>query len=91
MIRNFKDTEPMTPKQAIALLIAMILMSAFFSVPHAIAEMEEEDFDAADVVILNDPTFFLFDEDEYAIPVISSGEVKRRSGQIHHSRTAAGS
>ena len=32
MIRNFKDTEPMTPKQAIALLIAMILMSAFFSV-----------------------------------------------------------
>ena len=42
MIRNFKDTEPMTPKQAIALLIAMILMSAFFSVPHAIAEIEEE-------------------------------------------------
>ena len=72
MIRNFKDTEPMIPPKAIALLIAMILMSAFFSMPHALAEMDEEDFDTADVVILDDPAFFLFDEDEYAIPVISS-------------------
>ena len=74
MVRNSHNTEPMTPKQAIALLIAMFLMSAFFSVPHALAEMEEEHFEVEDVVILDDPAFFLFaeDEDEYAIPVISS-------------------
>ena len=59
MIRNFKDTEPMIPPKAIALLIAMILMSAFFSMPHALAEMDEEDFDTADVVILDDPVALL--------------------------------
>ena len=77
MIRKNEDTNMMTAKQVLALILALIIMSAFFPGQSAFAEEEESDFGWEGVLILDDPEYFMFDEDEEdaeedAFPVITS-------------------
>ena len=77
MIRKNEDTNMMTAKQVLALILALIIMSAFFPGQGAFAEEEESDFGWEGVLILDDPEYFMFDEDEDdaeedAFPVITS-------------------
>ena len=77
MIRNNEDTNMMTAKQVLALILALIILSAFFPGQSAFAEEEESDFGWEGVLILDDPEYFMFDEDEDdaeedAFPVITS-------------------
>ena len=77
MIRKNEDTNMMTAKQVLALILALIILSAFFPGQSAFAEEEESDFGWEGVLILDDPEYFMFDEDEDdaeedAFPVITS-------------------
>ena len=77
MIRNNEDTNMMTAKQVLALILTLIIMSAFFPGQGAFAEEEESDFGWEGVLILDDPEYFMFDEDEEdaeedTFPVITS-------------------
>ena len=77
MIRKNEDTNMMTAKQVLALILALIIMSAFFPGQSAFAEEEESDFGWEGVLILDDPEYFMFDEDEEdaeedTFPVITS-------------------
>lgn len=82
MIRNTNEREPMTAKNIIAMLILLILMSAFIPAPRAFGEMADEEYDWDEVVILDDPALFMFDEDdEYTIPVITS--VGKTNVKVH--------
>ena len=77
MIRKNEDTNMMTAKQVLALILALIILSAFFPGQSAFAEEEESDFGWEGVLILDDPEYFMFDEDEEeteedTFPVITS-------------------
>ena len=77
MIRKNEDTNMMTAKQVLALILTLIIMSAFFPGQGAFAEEEESDFGWEGVLILDDPEYFMFDEDEEdaeedTFPVITS-------------------
>ena len=77
MIRKNEDTNMMTAKQVLALFLALIILSAFFPGQSAFAEEEESDFGWEGVLILDDPEYFMFDEDEEdaeedTFPVITS-------------------
>ena len=77
MIRKNEDTNMMTAKQVLALILALIIMSAFFPGQSAFAEDEEDDYSWGGVLILDDPEYFMFDEDEEdaeedTFPVITS-------------------
>ena len=77
MIRNNEDSNMMTAKQVLALILALIILSAFFPGQSAFAEEEESDFGWEGVLILDDPEYFMFDEDEEeteedTFPVITS-------------------
>ena len=84
MIRN-NDTNHnlMDPKQVIALVLVMILISAFFPIFHASGETvdEEEDvhFEVTDLgdwddsfVVMDDPELFYYEESIAELPVITS-------------------
>ena len=76
MIRMNEKDSIMTAKQVLAVIIALILMTAFLSVRPAGAEeesfleIEDIDWDSA-FVILDDPIYFMGDED-MEVPVITS-------------------
>lgn len=76
MIRMNEKDSIMTTKQVLAVIIALILMTAFLSVRPAGAEeesfleIEDIDWDSA-FVILDDPIYFMGDED-MEVPVITS-------------------
>ena len=76
MIRMNVKQAHMTYRQALALMIALMLLSTLLLAPAAIAEenlfeeLTEEDWGDA-FVILDDPIYFMGDEEE-SIPVISS-------------------
>ena len=76
MIRMNEKDSIMTAKQVLAMIIALILLSAFVSPQKASGEEEsftgmiEEDWDGA-FVILDDPIYFMGDED-VEVPVITS-------------------
>ena len=76
MIRMNEKDSIMTVKQVLAVIIALILMTAFLSVRPAGAEeesfleIEDIDWDSA-FVILDDPIYFMGDED-MEVPVITS-------------------
>ena len=77
MIRNNEDSNMMTAKQVLALILALIILSAFFPGQSAFAEEEESDFGWEGVLILDDPEYFMFGEDdeeaeEDTFPVITS-------------------
>ena len=77
MIRKNEDTNMMTAKQVLALILALIILSAFFPGQSAFAEEEESDFGWEGVLILDDPEYFMFGEDdeeaeEDTFPVITS-------------------
>ena len=77
MIRKNEDTNMMTAKQVLALILALIILSAFFPGQSAFAEEEESDFGWEGVLILDDPEYFMFDENEEdaeedTFPVITS-------------------
>ena len=77
MIRKNEDTNMMTAKQVLALILALIILSAFFPGQSAFAEEEESDFGWEGVLILDDPEYFMFAEDEEeteedTFPVITS-------------------
>ena len=77
MIRKNEDANIMTAKQVLALILALIIMSAFFPGQSAFAEDEEDDYSWGGVLILDDPEYFMFDdeeavEEEETLPVITS-------------------
>ncbi len=78
MIRKNEDANIMTAKQVLALILALIIMSAFFPGQSAFAEDEEDDYSWGGVLILDDPEYFMFDdeeaveEEEETFPVITS-------------------
>ena len=77
MIRKNEDANIMTAKQVLALIILLIILSAFFPGYSAFAEEGEDDSSWGSVLILDDPEYFMFDEDEEieaeeAFPVITS-------------------
>ena len=74
MILRKYDFTMFTAKRFVALLLAMILTSALVPGMSGYAEGFEEDEDWGDAyVILDDPEFFMLeDEEEYEFPVISS-------------------
>ena len=80
MIRTNKTEPIMTAKQVLALILTMILLSAFIPTTSGMAEeynaadifnpQEEEEWGDA-IVIWDDPIFFM-EEEEDALPVITS-------------------
>ena len=80
MIRTNKTEPIMTAKQVLALILTMILLSAFIPTTSGMAEeynaadifnpQEEEEWGDA-IVIWDDPIFFMEEEDD-ALPVITS-------------------
>ncbi len=80
MIRTNKTESIMTAKQVLALILTMILLSAFIPTTSGMAEeynaadifnpQEEEEWGDA-IVIWDDPIFFM-EEEEDALPVITS-------------------
>ena len=80
MIRTNKTESMMTAKQVLALILTMILLSAFIPTTSGMAEeynaadifnpQEEEEWGDA-IVIWDDPIFFM-EEEEDALPVITS-------------------
>ena len=63
MIRKNEDANIMTAKQVLALILALIIMSAFFPGQSAFAEDEEDDYSWGGVLILDDPEYFMFDDE----------------------------
>jgi len=79
MIRMNEKQSDMTAKQVLAMIIALILVTTFFSSHTAFAEdesfieIENENWDSSSV-ILDDPIFFMGDEDESAVVITSVGK-----------------
>ena len=80
MIQRKYDSSLLTAKQVIALLIAMILMSALVPGMNGHAEEADEDDWGDAFVILDDPEFFMM-QDEDEIPVITS--VGKTNVKVH--------
>ena len=68
-----------TAKQALAMIIALILMTAFmpsqaaFAEDESFFEVEDADWDGSSV-ILDDPIFYMVNEDESAVVITSIGK-----------------
>ncbi len=69
-MKLMKCAEPIDiAKQVVVAILLLSILSVFLP---AKAEEEEVDWDAYDEVILEDPEYLFFEEDEDAIPVITS-------------------
>ena len=79
MIRMNEKQSDMTAKQVLAMIIALLLVTAFFPSQAAFAEnesfieIEDVNWDGSSV-ILDDPIFFMGDEDESAVVITSVGK-----------------
>ncbi len=79
MIRMDEKLSVMTARQVLALMIALILMTSFLPVQAAFAEdghiieIEDGDWDGS-IVILDDPIFFMGNEDEPVVVITSVGK-----------------
>ena len=79
MIRMNEKQSVMTAKQVLAMIIALLLVTAFFPSQAAFAEnesfieIEDVNWDGSSV-ILDDPIFFMGDEDESAVVITSVGK-----------------
>ena len=77
MIRMYEKQSAFTARQVLAVIIALILMSAFLPSRAAVAEdepfieIEDIEWDENAFVILDDPIYFMGDED-MEVPVITS-------------------
>ena len=77
MIRMYEKQSAFTARQVLAVILALILMSAFLPSRAAVAEdepfieIEDIEWDENAFVILDDPIYFMGDED-MEVPVITS-------------------
>ena len=77
MIRMYEKQSAFTARQVLAVIIALILMSAFLPSRAAVAEdepfieIDDIEWDENAFVILDDPIYFMGDED-MEVPVITS-------------------
>ena len=80
MIRMYEKQSAFSARQVLAVILALILMSAFLPSRAAVAEdepfieIEDIEWDENDFVILDDPIYFMGDEEEEEdeVPVITS-------------------
>ncbi|MBQ8162036.1 MAG: C40 family peptidase [Clostridia bacterium] len=86
MIRMYEKQSPITARQVLAIILALILMSAFLPKQPALAEdasiEDAEDWEDGAFVILDDPIYFMGDEDMEVPVITSAGKTNIKVGGV---------